>query len=447
MINAVIQPIKTPALGDTSYLVTHGATAIVIDPQRDIARYRSAIDGLDADLAAVVETHVHNDYVSGGPELARAGNARMIVPAGAAPSYRSEPAFHREAITIGAMTLTPLHTPGHTPEHTSYVLSIDGADLAVFSGGSLLIGAAGRSDLLGAARAETLARLQFRSLRTLAELASHVEVHPTHGPGSFCAAGTGGSDSSTIGQEIRTNPVLQIDDADTFVQDQLSGLPSYPDYYRHMAPINLQGGAPMPPAAQRLRPDEVASLLESSTIIDTRKQSAFAEGHIRGSMWIGVGDSFASWVGWLTEIGDQIILITASDEIGRDLQVELSRIGYDRLAGWMVGVDQWSETGGDVDVIELAHVDRWLTDPPEQTLDVRDAWERAIQPLDGAVEIFLPEIDETTAKRLDRTRPVGVVCQSGYRASIAGSLLKRLGYEPVVLANGGVPDLAATPST
>ena len=447
MIKPVIQPIKTPALGDTSYLVTHGTTAIVIDPQRDIDRYLSVLDGVDAELDAVVETHIHNDYVSGGSELARLRNAQMIVPAGAAPSYRSDPAFHREPIIIGELTLTPLHTPGHTPEHTSYVLSFAGSDLAVFSGGSLLIGAAGRSDLLGPERAETLARLQFMSLNVLAALGDEIELHPTHGPGSFCAAGTGGSESSTIGQEVRTNPVLQIGDADTFVEDQLSGLPSYPDYYRHMAPINLAGGAPMPPIAHRLEPSEVRRLIDASVIIDTRKNSSFAEGHIPGSKWIGAGDSFASWVGWLTEIDDQIILVTESDEMGRDLQKALSRIGYDRVAGWLVGLDEWSETGGDVDVLEVAQIGAWLADLPEQVLDVRDAWERANQPLDGAIEIFLPEIDQTTTQRLDRSQPVGVVCQSGYRASIAGSMLKGLGYEPVVLAEGGVPDLVARPTT
>ncbi|MDH3250856.1 MAG: MBL fold metallo-hydrolase [Acidimicrobiia bacterium] len=190
-----VLPIRTPSLGDTSYLVWDGTSALVVDPQRDIDRFEEPIDRLGLDLSAVLETHVHNDYVSGGPELARRTGARMIVPAAAAPSYRSEPAFHQEPITVGSMTLVPIHTPGHTPEHTSYLLMIDGIEVAVFSGGSLLVGAAGRSDLLGPERAETLSRLQFRSVNRLAALPSDVDLHPTHGQGSFCAAGTGGTTS------------------------------------------------------------------------------------------------------------------------------------------------------------------------------------------------------------------------------------------------------------
>ena len=231
-----VLPIRTPSLGDTSYLVSDGTSAIVVDPQRDIDRFEEPIDRLGLDLAAVVETHMHNDYVSGGPELARRTGARMIVPAAAAPSYRSEPAFHQEPIAIGSMTLVPIHTPGHTPEHTSYLLMIDDVEVAVFSGGSLLVGAAGRSDLLGPERAETLSRLQFRSVNRLAALPNDVAVHPTHGQGSFCAAGTGGTTSSTIGRERTENPVLQLPDEDSFVADQLSGLPAYPQPRRSTVP-------------------------------------------------------------------------------------------------------------------------------------------------------------------------------------------------------------------
>lgn len=444
MNRLTIIPVKTPALGDTSYLVSDGAAAFVVDPQRDIDRYARAIDDLGVDLSAVMETHVHNDYVSGGPTLARGADARMIVPAGAAPRYRSEPAFHREPLTIGGMTVTPIHTPGHTPEHMSYVLSFEGSDVAVFSGGSLLIGAAGRSDLLGEDRAETLARLQFGSLRRLSRLDGHVELHPTHGPGSFCAASTGGTDSSTIAREIATNPVLQIDDPDEFVRDQLSGLPSYPAYYRYMAPINIDGGQPMPATASRLEPQRVHDAMETATIVDTRDRMAFAAGHIPGSLWVGAGDSFSSWVGWLTEINDEIVLVADSDAVARELQVELARIGYDNVVGWLVGTESWVESGGAVETLDLVTVGEWRSISPGQVLDVRDEWERDSQRLDGAHEVFLPEIERSTTAQLQRDQPVGVVCQSGYRATIAGSLLARIGFDPIVLADAGVPELVGS---
>ena len=371
-----ILPIRTPALGDTSYVVSDGDVAVVVDPQRDIQRFEEPIDRLGIDVGAVIETHVHNDYVSGGPELARRSGARMIVPAAAAPTYRSEPAFHREPITVGSMTLVPIHTPGHTPEHTSYVLVYDGVEMAVFSGGSLLVGAAGRSDLLGPDRAETLSRLQYRSVTTLAALAPDVELYPTHGQGSFCAAGTGGSTSSTIGQERATNPVLGFADEEAFVSDQLSSLPSYPAYYRYMAPINLTGAEAVPTPAPELDADDLAQRHGAVTVVDSRNRESFASGHIPGSLWVGAGDSFSSWVGWLTDIDQPLVLVVGPDQNARELGIELARVGYDNVVGWLNGVEGWSQTGRPLSSLELRTFDEWVADPPARIIDVRDYWER-----------------------------------------------------------------------
>ena len=438
-----VLPIRTPSLGDTSYLVSDGSSAIVVDPQRDIDRFEEPIDRLGLDLSAVVETHMHNDYVSGGPELARRTGARMIVPAAAAPSYRSEPAFHQEPIAVGSMTLVPVHTPGHTPEHTSYVLVIDGVEVAVFSGGSLLVGAAGRSDLLGPERAETLSRLQFRSVSRLAALPSDVVVHPTHGQGSFCAAGTGGTTSSTIGRERVENPVLQLPDEDTFVADQLSGLPSYPAYYRYMGPMNLAGGESVPEPAPEIDGGRLSQIRDSVTVIDTRDRAAFAAGHVPGSLWIGKGDSFSAWVGWLTDIDDPLVLIVDEDTNPADLQTELVRVGYDEVIGWMRGVDTWVAAGGETTTLAMRPLAEWVENPPGQVLDVRDGWEREQTPLAGAVEIHLPDIGAESIGELDPSEPVGVVCASGYRATIAGSLLERLGLSAVVLSDKGAVELRA----
>ena len=438
-----VTPIRTPSLGDTSYVVSNGAAAIVVDPQRDIDRFEEPIDRLGLELSAVLETHVHNDYVSGGPELARRAGARMIVPAAAAPSYRSEPAFHHEPVTIGSMTLVPIHTPGHTPEHTSYLLMVDDTEIAVFSGGSLLVGAAGRSDLLGPERAETLSRLQFRSVTRLASLAGEVEIHPTHGQGSFCAAGTGGTTSSTVARERTENPVLQLRDEDTFVADQLSGLPTHPAYYRHMAPINLTGASPLPAPAPEIDAGRLADMKDSVTVVDTRDRAAFAAGHIPGSLWIGTGDSFSSWVGWLTDIDASLVLVTDSDTDVLDLQVELARIGYDQVVGWMRGIDGWVESGADTSTLMMRPLAEWVGAVPEQILDVRDYTEREQLPLPGAIGLHLPDIDTTSVAQIDQSQPIGVVCASGYRATIAGSLLERLGYSAVILSDKGVAELRA----
>ncbi len=437
-----IVPVRTPALGDTSYIVSDAEVAIVVDPQRDLERFEMPIDHLGVDIGAVLETHVHNDYVSGGPELARRSGARMIVPAAAAPSYRSEPAFHREPLTVGTMTLMPIHTPGHTPEHTSYVLIVDGREVAVFSGGSRLVGAAGRSDLLGPARAETLSRLQYRSVNALASLPDDVQLHPTHGQGSFCAAGTGGTTSSTIGRERSTNPVLQLPTEEAFIADQLSGLPSYPAYYRYMAPINLAGATAMPVEAPEVGADRLTAMLDTVTIVDTRSREAFAAGHIPGSLWVGTGDSFSSWVGWLTDIDDPLVLVVDQPADVRALQIELARVGYDRVVGWMSGLESWVGGGGDVSSMRTVTLDEWAANPPEQILDVRDYWERDEIPVADALGVHLPDIDEASVSAFDRTEPVGVVCASGYRATIAASVLERLGITTAVLTDKGAAELS-----
>jgi rhodanese-related sulfurtransferase len=341
------------------------------------------------------------------------------------------------------MTLVPLHTPGHTPEHTSYLLMVDGVEVAVFSGGSLLVGAAGRSDLLGPERAETLSRLQFRSVTRLAALPSEVVVHPTHGQGSFCAAGTGGTTSSTIGRERVENPVLQLRDEDSFVADQLSGLPSYPAYYRYMGPLNLTGGESVPAPAPEIDGARLLGIRDSVTVIDTRDRSAFASGHVPGSIWIGKGDSFSAWVGWLTDIDDPLVLIVDDETDPTELQTELVRVGYDEVVGWMRGVEPWIGSGGDVTTLTMRPLAEWVEDAPTQVLDVRDGPERDQMPLAGAVGIHLPDIDPSSIGALDPSQPVGVVCASGYRATIAGSLLERLGMTAVVLSDKGVAELRA----
>ncbi len=242
---------RTEGLGNSTYLLTFDGMALLVDPQRDIDRFLSALG--TAELRWVVETHLHNDYVSGGLSAARETGAELVLPASAAPAFRHTPAFHHEELSEGDLVLRPVHTPGHTPEHTSYVVSVDGRDLAVFSGGSLLVGSAGRSDLLGDDRAETLARLQYRSVRTLGRLPAETALYPTHGAGSFCTVSSVSSNTSTVGREMRDNPVLAHDDEESFVKAHLAGLQPYPSYYARMGPINLAGPPPSHPAGHRRR--------------------------------------------------------------------------------------------------------------------------------------------------------------------------------------------------
>ena len=216
------------------------------------------------------ETHLHNDYVSGGEQAARRTGAELVLPAAAAAAYPHTPAFHMEDIKAGSLTLRPIHTPGHTPEHTSYLVLIEGEPVALFSGGSLLVASAGRPDLLGAARARTLATLQYGSLHRLAGLPRHVALYPTHGEGSFCAATDAGKYTSTIGDEVDTNPMLAVGDPEQFADQLLADPLPIPSFYQYMGPANTLGVPPMPPVTV---PElAVTEVPEDAQVVDVRPQ-------------------------------------------------------------------------------------------------------------------------------------------------------------------------------
>ena len=234
----------TAGLGDNSYLLVSGDEGAVIDPQRDawpLVR-RCADRGIT--VRYVLETHVHNDYVSGAREWQAATGAAIVGPARAAYSFPYTAMDEGDEIALGDVTLRALATPGHTPEHTAYLLLDGGADgpAAVFTGGSLMVGGAGRTDLLGPGRTDELTRKQCASLRRLPDLGAQTRVLPTHGAGSFCAAPTAGPSTSTIGAERLTNPALRF--RPTRANSCGRGWRAcrrYPAYYRYMAPINRAG--------------------------------------------------------------------------------------------------------------------------------------------------------------------------------------------------------------
>ncbi len=427
-----ITTVRTEGLGDSTYVLVHDGLAVVVDPQRDIDRFERVLDDADADLRLVVETHLHNDYVSGGLDLARATGAELVLPAGAAPAFRHTPAFHNEDIPLGTMAIRPLHTPGHTPEHTSYAVVIDGLVVAVFSGGSLLVGSAGRSDLLGEERADTLARLQYGSIHRLAALPDEAGLYPTHGAGSFCAVATPGTPTSTIGTEKKTNPVLSYTDEDAFVKGQLASLVPYPNYYSSMGALNLTG---LP------EPDMDVPLLESIpdgvTVVDARPRDRFAAGHLPGALGIELVDSFGTWVGWLTEHNTPLVLILDEDQDSEEAIRQLIRIGYDDVRGITRNPPSGLVSYRTVDSGEYQKA----VDAGAQLLDVRapNEWNEGF--VEGSTLSYLPHLVERTPGGLDPDEPVWVVCGSGYRASIAAGVLQDRGFEPVVLAHGGATDL------
>lgn len=428
--------IETPSLGDRSYLVHDGEVAFVVDPQRDIDRVLDAAEKAGVRITHVFETHIHNDYVTGGYALAQQTGARYYVNA------EDEVSFERTQIRDGqvvevspALRVRAMHTPGHTFTHLSYVL--EGAEPAVFSGGSLLFGSTGRPDQLGEAHTHDLARHQYSSARRLAaELSEDTKVMPTHGFGSFCAATSAGGNTtaSTIGQERLINPVLSQDEGD-YVADTLAGLDDYPAYYVHMGPANAVG-----PSASDLSEPERADkdqlrrrLAAGEWLVDLRTRTAFAAGHVPGTFNFGLDGQFATYLGWLIPWGTPVTLLGESREQVAEAQRELTRIGIDRPAAAATGRPQeWTDaplatlpSASFADLAQVRH-HRLVT-----VLDVRRGSEWREAHIDGAVHIPIHDI----VKRMDEV-PEGEVwvhCASGYRASIAASLVAATGRRVVVV--------------
>ncbi|MEV6986038.1 MBL fold metallo-hydrolase [Sphaerisporangium sp. NPDC051017] len=428
---------RTPGLGDQTYLFTHEGKGVLVDPQRDIGRFLDAAAERDVDLRFVLETHLHNDYVSGGEQAALRTGAELVLPAAAAPAYKHTPAFHLEDIDGGAgLALRPIHTPGHTPEHTSYLVLIDGEPVALFSGGSLLVASAGRPDLLGPERARSLARLQHLSLRRLAGLPPGISLYPTHGEGSFCTATGAGRLTSTIGTERADNPLLAVDDAEKFADALLAAPMPIPAFYRYMGPANTLGVPPMPP----VRVPELDR--PTGHVVDIRPRHVQARGMLPGSYGIEMGDDFGSWAGWLLPHAEPITLVAEPGQDVGEAVTQLARIGIDTVRG--VVRDLGETATQTYELLEpAAFVKRLAQRPGAQLLDVRMPSEREQIRLAGAVERFLPDLfTQGIPEELDPEPPLLVVCASGRRSAIAAGLLAREGYRPIVLTGAGATELA-----
>lgn len=430
--------IETSSLGDRSYVLVNGDVAAVVDPQRDIDRVESLLKERGLRLTHVFETHVHNDYVTGGLELARRAGAAYVLAAEDDVAYERTGARDGDEFAVGTLVVRAVHTPGHTPNHLSYVVIDGGSPVAAFTGGSMLYGTVGRTDLISAEATDTLTRAQFHSVRRLAdELPGEVGVHPTHGFGSFCSsASTSGSDASTIGQERQSNLALTLDDEDTFVERLLDGLTAYPRYYAHMAAINREGASPVDLSApEPVDPVEIRRRVHvGEWVVDLRSRTAFARGHLAGTVNLEVGDSFATYLGWTLRWGTPVTLVGDTAEQVAEAQRQMVRIGIDRPAGSADGgIDAWG-AGGDVRsyrTATFADLADAVADDSLVVIDVRRDDEWAEGRIDNALHIPLHDLEAQLEKVPDGE--VWVHCASGYRASIAASLLDRAGRTVVAL--------------
>ena len=433
-----VHVLETPSLGDRSYLVHDGEVAFVVDPQRDIDRMLALAEEHGVRITHVFETHIHNDYVTGGLALAQATGAAYHVNADDEVSFEREPVRDGEVVEVSpTLRLRPIHTPGHTFTHLSYAL--EGEHPVVFTGGSLLFGSTGRPDLLGEEHAASLAGHQHASAHRLAdELPDATRVMPTHGFGSFCSSTQADGDVSTIGQERSHNPVLR-QSRDDYVREILDGLDVYPAYYAHMGPANAAGPGPvsldLPSAADKdvLR----ERLLAGEWVVDLRNRQAYSAAHVPGTVNIGLDGQFSTWLGWVLPWGSSITLLGDTVDQVAQAQRELVRIGIDELAGQATGEPQeWTDgelaslpRGTFADLAQVRH------HRPVTVLDVRNPGEHAERHVEGSLNIPLGDLVGRLAEVPGGE--VWVHCAGGYRASVAASVLAAAGGRRVVAVDDG----------
>ncbi|MFI7430050.1 rhodanese-like domain-containing protein [Micromonospora sp. NPDC049836] len=444
-----VSVIATSSLGDRSYLAADGRVAIVVDPQRDIDRILYLAGAKGVRITHVVETHLHNDYVSGGLELARITGAHYLVAAADQVGFDRTPVADGDTVAVSdTLRLRVVGTPGHTFHHLSYVLdeSTDGdwQPAGVFTGGSLLFGTTGRTDLLGQQHAHELAQHQHASARRLADLLPDgAQVWPTHGFGSFCSASQADAPDSTIGREKQANPVLRLA-ADEFVSQTLAGLDAYPAYYAHMGVANGAGPAPvdLTPVTRADAAELRDRMAAGEWVVDLRHRKAYATAHLAGTVSLGLDGPMSTWLGWLIDWGTPITLLAETPEQVADAQRELVRIGIDRPAAQATGpAERWADGPDQLRELRMADFPALAAaragavpaglPAPDVVLDVRMTNEWRAGHVEGAVHIPLPDLPRRLADV-----PAGAVwvhCGSGYRATAAASLLTNAGREVVVI--------------
>ena len=432
-------------LSHASYVIGSGGIAAVVDPQRDAGIYIEDALRHGLQIEHVIETHLHADFISGHNELAALTGARIYLGAEAGAKFPHVPVRDGDEVRFGDCVLRFLETPGHTPESISIVvtdLERSREPYAVLTGDTLFIGDVGRPDLSPHHTPQQLAALLYDSLHTkLLTLPDEVLVYPAHGAGSLCGRQMSNEKSSTIGQQRVSNFALQAKSREEFVHLLTSELPERPGYFALDAEINRSGAAPLadlePPPG--LAPRELEARSQAGALVlDTRPAAQFGGGHIPGAVHIGLVGQYASWAGRLIGLDREIVLVAEDHGAMLDSWVRLARVGMERVTGYLEGgMAAWFGEGlpvaslGQITVQdlqgELEHV---------QLVDVRQPGEWEQGHIAEAVSKPLPKLVQSL-DGLDRERPVAVHCKSGYRSSIAASLLRREGFREVVNVIGG----------
>ena len=437
-------------LAHASYLIGSGRDAVVVDPQRDVQQYIDEAKANGLTIRYVIETHLHADFVSGHRELAAKTGAEIVFGRRAGAEFPHRGVENGDELRIGKVVLRALETPGHTPEGISWVV-MDGeapeAPHRVLTGDTLFIGDVGRPDLVGSKgfSPEDMAGMLYDSLHEkLLTLDDSVEVYPAHGAGSACGRNISKETSSTIGEQRRINYALRPMPRDEFIKLMTSDLPSAPSYFSMDAEINRRGAGMLSEIhIHGLTPGEVHKRLQSGAVpLDVRESTAFANGHIPGSLNIGLKGNYAPWSGNLLKSSDRLILVADGKEQVDEAVMRLARVGLENVAGYLEGgILAWHAAGLELQTTPQISVDELhaqLNDDGKrlQIFDVRATGEYASGHLPGARNIPLPELEAQVAA-LDSTQPTAVICAGGYRSAAAASILQRHGFRDLYNITGG----------
>lgn len=436
-----VVPVVDDGLGNSAYLVDLGdGRALAVDVSLDLRAISDTARRRHLTVAFAADTHLHADFLSGARQLSATRGARVLAAAAGHREFTHDGLHDGDDVDLGGLRLRVLGTPGHTHEHLSFLLLDGDRPVGVFTGGSLLVGSAARTDLVSPERTEELAGAQYASLRRLAALPDDVAVWPTHGAGSFCSAPPGADRVSTIGREKATNPLLRAPDEDTFVTELLGSLGSFPPYFARLGEINRRGPAVLdrePGLAAMDVPTVRAMLAGGAQLVDVRPVPDFAAAHLPGALSIPLRPAFASWLGWLAPPDRPLVILRGAGQDPAEIAWQATKIGYTDLAGELTGgVDAWSAAGLPVTSTRLVGPDQVAG----QVLDIRQAPEFTRGHLPAAVHVELGELSDRADDVPDE--PLVVMCGHGERAMGAASLLERAGRHDVAVLVGGPDDWA-----
>ena len=444
-----LEHVYSKGLAHSSYVAGSGNTCVVVDPTRNISRYLEIASSSGMSIAAVLETHLHADFISGHIELAEATGARIYAPASAGCCFPHVPLSDGETVSIGKLSFRLINTPGHTPECAIYVVSDmeRGQDpVLVFTGDTLLVGDAGRPDLFPEKK-ELLAGQLYHSLERIRNLPDRLEVYPAHGMGSLCGRSLSAKLSSTIGNEKIYNYALGYRDPSEFIKSLLENMPAAPDHFARCSGINRLG----PPLIssllkpRRLSSKEAYGLIEDGAILlDTRNYLHFASLHVRGAYSIDREGNLPLFAGWVLPPDKDLILFDGQDDLSRDVLDALHSVGIDNVAGYLTGgMDAWVASGlpsDSVAILTPVRLKELIDRGGEGQMVITDNRLRKewfSGRIEGSISMPAPDV-RTGYALLPEGCNIVTVCGSGARSMMAASILKQKGFQSVSNLAGGI---------